>query len=559
MVTLKARLTAMTVGMTLLAAGIAAAGIWSTETMRKASRETATVEEALRNHLEGDMMHDALRGDVLNAFVTAGRFDVTDEQKAAVQQELEEHARQFRLLIAANAALPLDPAIQAALGKVQRPLEDYVRSAEKLVELALMDPSMAESGLDGFANSFGRLESAMAEVSASIEGVSASTHADAQQAAQLAHWGMIVCLGLSLVLGAAFIGYIVIAVLRPFGTLTQATVALAAGDLSVAVPGRGRADEIGHLAGALEVFRDSLAEAGRLAAAEKDGAVVRERRAQALDNLLTMFDQDAAQALRTVGAAATELDSTAQSMAGLAGEANRQAAAAARAAEDATGSVQTVASAAEEMAASIRDVAGQVSRSKQMSERAVAEVRATDAAVGGLSESARRIGEVIGLIQQIAGQTNLLALNATIEAARAGEAGKGFAVVASEVKGLASQVARATEEIAQQVASVQAATTGAVDAIRTIGTTIDGMADVSVAIAAAMEQQDASTSEISRAASLAAAATRKAAAGVTCVTGTAGRTGAAAEQVLAAARGLQEQSDALRARLEQFLAEARVA
>ena len=211
------------------------------------------------------------------------------------------------------------------------------------------------------------------------------------------------------------------------------------------------------------------------------------------------------------------------------------------------------------MTSSLREISRQVSRSTGIAGQAVEQAGRTNGTVRGLAEAAGRIGEVVGLIQSIASQTNLLALNATIEAARAGEAGKGFAVVASEVKTLATQTARATEEISAQIAAMQAVTSGAVADIQGIGGTIGEMNEITTTIAAAVEEQSAATAEISRSVGQAAAGTSEVSGNVVQVTEAAAQTGAAATQVLGASGELARQAERLRAEVERFLSGIRAA
>ncbi|MGQ3103894.1 MAG: methyl-accepting chemotaxis protein [Niveispirillum sp.] len=368
-----------------------------------------------------------------------------------------------------------------------------------------------------------------------------------------------VVLALATILALAAGWSLISGVVKPVRGMTDTMNRLARHELTVAVEGGDRGDEIGDMARAVQVFKDGLIEADRLAETQRQEQAAKEARAVRVNDLIKAFDEQSSAVLRTVSSAATELDATAQSMSAIAEETNRQAAAAAAAAEQTTANVQTVAAAAEEMAASITEINTQVNRSKTISDRAYTEVRQTDNTVAGLAEAAGKIGAVVQLIQDIAGQTNLLALNATIEAARAGEAGKGFAVVASEVKALANQTAKATEEIAAQVSSVQQATDSSVSAIRSIGTTIQSVSEIGASIAAAMEQQGASTSEISRNVTQAATGTQEVSANVSQVTEAAAQTGASATQVLGAAKELAQQAEHLRARVEQFLADIRAA
>ena len=271
------------------------------------------------------------------------------------------------------------------------------------------------------------------------------------------------------------------------------------------------------------------------------------------------FEANVKTVVDAVTASATQLQSTAQSMTATAEETNRQASSVAAASEQASANVQTVASASEELSSSIAEIARQVAESSHMSNDAAEQARNTNTQVESLAAAAQKIGEVVNLISDIAEQTNLLALNATIEAARAGEAGKGFAVVASEVKSLASQTAKATEEISGQIGSIQTATTDAVAAIREIAKTIESLSEIASTIAAATEQQGAATQEIAGSVQQAASGTTEVSNNIAGVTQAASEAGASASQVLDAANGLTQQSDNLRAEVDRFLGEVRAA
>ena len=283
---------------------------------------------------------------------------------------------------------------------------------------------------------------------------------------------------------------------RPIVSMTAAMTRLAGGDRTVDVPGLDRGDEIGGMAKSVEVFKESLIRADQLALEQAAGQEARQRRAEKIDALTHDFDRLIVDVLSRVSSAATQLHATAQGMSATAEQTTRQASAVADASNQATANVETVAAAAEELSSSIQEISRQVSQSNTIAGAAVATAQKTDATVRGLVDAAQRIGEVVQLINDIASQTNLLALNATIEAARAGEAGKGFAVVATEVKNLANQTAAATEEIASQIAAVQASTGNAVQAVRGIGATLDEVDSIAGSVAAVMSQQDATTGEI---------------------------------------------------------------
>ena len=373
---------------------------------------------------------------------------------------------------------------------------------------------------------------------------------------------LILVLGLlagAVLLGATLGWTIVRGIGRGIASVVTPMRAMTAGDLSAEVPALAERTELGTIAVSLRAFREVLLAKRAADAAADAEAAIKAQRAARLDGLTRDFEAEAAEVLRAVAAAATELNATAAAMQGTAADGNERATSLAAASEEASANVQAVAASAEEMAASIAEVARQVNESARVARQATEDARVTDAAVGGLSDAVGRIGEVVRLISGIAGQTNLLALNATIEAARAGEHGKGFAVVASEVKALASQTAKATEEIGTQIATIQAETGRAVEAIRSIGETIASLDGLTTQVAAAAEQQAAATREIGRAVSEAAAGTRDVSRNAGGVTLVAQQTGDAAAQVQAASGELSRKAEGLRAQVDCFLAGVRAA
>ena len=285
----------------------------------------------------------------------------------------------------------------------------------------------------------------------------------------------------------------------------------------------------------------------------------RANRAQALHALTAKFDKSVSSVLETVAGASTELEATAASMSASAEQTTQQAATVASATEQASGAVQTVASAAEELSASIREIGRQVAESSTIANASSEEAGKANLTVKELSDTASRIGDVIKLINDIASQTNLLALNATIEAARAGEAGKGFAVVANEVKNLANQTARATDEISQQINTVQTQTRNAVEAIGHIVERIQEISHISTTVASAVEEQSAATSQIAMSVTQAAQGTQHIAFNISGVNEAASATGAASHQVLSSAQSLSSEAEHLRNIVVTFLHDVRAA
>jgi methyl-accepting chemotaxis protein len=349
-------------------------------------------------------------------------------------------------------------------------------------------------------------------------------------------------------------------IVPPLKAMTLTMGKLAGGDLTATIPATERKDEVGQMAKAVQVFKDN---AIRVEELTRDQEEQKQRaaaeRKQALEQMATEFESSVMGVVNVVSSSATEMQSTAQSLASAAQQASAQATTVASASEQATANVQTVAAAADELSSSIAEINRRVVDASRVSDRAADEIAETNAMVEALSGAADRIGEVVKLIADIASQTNLLALNATIEAARAGEAGKGFAVVAGEVKILANQTGRATGEIGNQIAAVQEETRRVVEAIKNISGIINQVREISAGIAASVEEQSAATGEIARNVEQAAIGTQQVSDNIIGVTEVATSTGASAEQVLSSARDLSHNSDCLQGEVTKFLANVRAA
>ncbi|EME68325.1 methyl-accepting chemotaxis protein [Paramagnetospirillum caucaseum] len=364
--------------------------------------------------------------------------------------------------------------------------------------------------------------------------------------------------GLGIILGVVLSTLIARSVSVPIHQITSVMQSLAEGDVSINVFGTERKDEAGQIARAVEVFKRNAIDKSRVETEAADAKLRADQQLRSeMQRLAGEFESSVATVVDNVAGASSDMELTAQTMSSLSGQVSAQANAVAAASEQASANVQTVAAAAEELSASVSEIGRQVSDAARVARNAVDEASHADTIVHGLSEAVGRIGEVVKLINDIASQTNLLALNATIEAARAGEAGKGFAVVANEVKSLANQTARATDEIAQQINTVQTETGRAVGAIQSVNSTIGRIDEISSAIASAVEQQSAATQEIARNVEEAARGTQEVSSNIGGVTSAASETGQSSAMVLCAAQKLSSESASLRRLVGDFVAKVR--
>ena len=349
-------------------------------------------------------------------------------------------------------------------------------------------------------------------------------------------------------------------IVKPIAAIVACLKRLAEGDLSVEVTGTARRDEVGDIARTADVFKGNL---HRVRDMEREADEERERNAaerrSAMLALADRFEQEVGAVVGGVSTAAAELQATATQLSAMAEEASRQSTSVSVATEQTSANVQTVAASAEELSISIGEIARQMSEASKLARDGADKAQTSENNVDHLTQAARRIGEIVSLISDIAAQTNLLALNATIEAARAGDAGKGFAVVASEVKTLATQTARATEEISQQIGEIQGRVDQAAEAITAVSHIIVQLDRNAASIASAAEEQNAATTEITRNDQQAAGGVQEVASNIEGVSQAATETGSASAQVLSSSKTLGQRAGDLRLAVDRFLGEVRAA
>ena len=473
----------------------------------------------------------------------------------AVQSEVNQTSAALEGL---GGAYKLTEEEKKLLGEAVSALKTYSAAVNSVIDVA-SDSATALTFMSEAEDSFAKLDARLNTLH-DLEKRLGKQSVDAAEAA--ANHTTRIFLGLLL---SAFVLAILVTQLisrmiaRPLVGMTEVMTTLSSGNNQVAVPETDRGDEIGSMAKAVLVFKETMIRAEALAAEQERDQQAKVARANQLEISARDFDQNVGGVVRAVSAATEQLQTSAQLMSETAEQASQRAKVVASASGEATSNVQTVAAATEQLSSSVAEIGRQALQSSQIAAQAVADTDRTNAAIESLAQAAQRIGDVVKLINHIAGQTNLLALNATIEAARAGEAGRGFAVVASEVKSLATQTAKATEDIAAQVGAIQGATEQSVVAIRGIGETIRRVSEIATSISSAVEQQGAATQEIARNIQQAAIGTSDVSSNIVGVTAAAGETGRAASDVLNAAQEMARQSDTLKDEVARFLTEVKVA
>jgi len=459
-----------------------------------------------------------------------------------------------------TAGIQLPPAVASviAAAKIAYFEPEYVALRDRLLTAVMTGAKPELTANQWSPITVGRLGNSVKVAEAALEAAREHIAAQHSSAQRTLIMQLVLLVGaLALTFGAVLV--VTRRVIKPLRNMRDAMLKVAAGDLTVDTGYSARKDEIGALAGALETFKQQAEDKVRIEAQERERNAGATARQQAIEGYVGEFENMVRQTLNQLGDASSQMRTTSDGLSTVSRQTNARVQVAEKASSEASMSVETVAAASEQLSASINDISQQAAHAAGIASRAVSQARETDGTVQGLASSAARIGEVVGLINSIAAQTNLLALNATIEAARAGEAGRGFAVVASEVKSLASQTAKATEEISEQISEIQKVANDAIDAIKGIGGIIGEVNEVATAIAAAVQEQGAATQEITRSTQFAAQGTKNVSDNISGVKTDADAAAAAADDVKHASETLETQSKQLGTQVTEFLGKIRAA
>jgi methyl-accepting chemotaxis protein len=502
---------------------------------------------------EGKAASSELAGKILDTFIlsrnAATRLLISRQEDVAVEARKQvETAKQVLTRLKRTIT---NPALQEVADKVEAGLTSFHKQLLRLSNnFALQDEVIrgeVGTAVDRIDLQAANIKNRLAKDVATLSGEVVS-QVDRAELILIGSSAVATIIGLLLAFSISH------GVATPIIATTQLMTRMSNGDDSVVVPNSSRRDEIGAMIEALRIFKEQTDEMHRLQA--RTAAVERqaeEEKRVALHTLADHLKQTVQTVVGSVVGAANHLQTNAQHLLDNAGKTARQAATVSEASEHATINAQAVVGAAEELSASISEISRQVSQASRVARDAVEEAQTTNVIVRGLAAAAQRIGEVVELINGIASQTNLLALNATIEAARAGEAGKGFAVVASEVKNLATQTAKATDDIQAQITSIQAETQNAVTAISGITHIIGSVSEISTTIASAVEEQGAATQEIARNIHEAANGTQAVSSNIHDVLQAAESTGQLADEVLSSSGLLSAQTVQLLEEVDQFV------
>jgi len=537
-----------------LAGGI---GLWG---MAEAQRMVREVDTANRRALMGERVNA-----LVNAVVMDSRGIYLQTDRAGVDRFgnalLENLGRIERLVREWDGLTPPDQ--RAAFDEMAAQARHFVALRTRLVELGKARGAAAARELGDNEENRASRQAFNAALQRLAETDAAIARATIAELEAMARRETLLLAGVTVAgaLLALVVSFVTVwkGIVVPLRGLAGRITDLAAGTRGLEIPGRVRTDEIGDIARAVAVLQDGLVRGEAAEARNRAEAEARDHRRAVIEAETQSFGDESERTLGQLVEAAASMQDAASKLSAIAQDAAGKSTRGAAAATQAAANVEAVATAAGQLNASITEIARSIGESSRIARSAVDEASHAGEQIQGLSEAADKIGDVVGLITEIAGQTNLLALNATIEAARAGEAGKGFAVVAGEVKSLANQTAKATDDIARQIAGMQQATQAAVGAVEGIGRTVERMNEIVTAVAAAIEQQAAATREIARNVAEASRGNAEVTGIIDGVKAAAGATDEQAAAVQMAADALAMDTAGLRERVLSFIGTVRAA
>ncbi len=510
-----------------------------------------TSVELIQRHMDADMKHDGIRGNVYSAMVGLKTGD--EELLKGSRDDVQVMSAEFAKDTEENLAADIPADIKAQFEKIKGSVANYTGFSQKISQANDFDQAVAM--LPEFNKVFDVLEEDQGKATDMILAWSAQV----DESLQAMRMYTKIVLGIIFLLSIAVPVFAMQAIFSPLAAMVDAMTKLAQGDTGVAVPSAEREDEVGDMGRAVQVFKDNAQKIETMTGEQKQRFDAEQEKRRTIDAMVAKFDASAKTIADTVAKAASGLAKTAQGLVLTMGETKQTTEMAAEGSSQTSMNVQTVASASEELSASVREISSQLQKTSNLVNLSKEKAESADSLAKALTTASDKVAGAMDMIAAIAGQINLLALNATIESARAGDAGKGFAVVASEVKNLASQTDKSVGEIQAVIEEMRNASNAIINALNEIKNSVGSITEATASVAAAVEEQSATTSEIARTLQSAAAGTKTISDNLGNVSNCSTEAGEAAGQMLEATQELSKQAEELNTQVDVFLAKMKAA